>query len=290
MLYREGVLFTLPDEAFVKNSSTQHPDTAPPPYHRRRIIFLGLLFLLFLAVGISVIRHPFFLLLFGFSSPQEQQPSVEEEDNIDADLMTIAALASEEKMSEKFRSGGLGLSRTAWEVLHGKPEALGPSSIAYQDNAYKVVYQQDLVWQIEKSWGTTSPVPKQARARIRRYLPLDSHLTETLTKSDDTIVDVYRSHLLAQLLSPQPPEPPAKKKVRRKRKDLPTESCIVVHRLAKQKVTSTLLHIGSPKPEGYSPPQSQTAPTTTTAGKNPVRNEARKEPPLSGKGKVQGKS
>ena len=112
---------------------------------------------------------------------------------------------------------GLGLTRTSWEVLHGRPESSGPHAVVYQDNTYKVTYQQELVWQIEKSWGTIAPTPQQARARIRRYLPLDSHLTETLTKSDGLIVDIYRSYMLAQLLSPQPAEPPQKKAKRRQK-------------------------------------------------------------------------
>jgi hypothetical protein len=100
--------------------------------------------------------------------------------------------------------------------------------------------------------------------------------------------------MLAQLLSPQPPEPPAKKSKRRP-KDLPTESCIVVHRLNKQKVTSSLLHIGAPKPEGYFPPQSQTAPAKTMVRKEAERKEAaRSDPPKTvtpaSKGRAQGRS
>ena len=239
----------------VKNSSPQQPDTVPSLHHRRRITFLGLLFLLLLAVGISIIRHPTFLSLFGISPPQEQKLNAREEDDTDAEIMTVATPSSEETTTSKFRSGGLGLTRTSWEVLHGRPESSDPHAVVYQDNTYKVTYQRELVWQIEKSWGTTAPTPQQARARIRRYLPLDSHLTETLTKSDGLIVDIYHSHMLAQLLSPQPAEPP-QKKAKRRQKDLPTESCVVVHQLSKQKVTSTLLHVGAPKSEGYLPPQS----------------------------------
>ena len=288
----EGKNFSRHREPRVKKSSPQNLDMSPSLRDRRRVLLLGSLFLLLLALTVSVIRHPSFLVWFGLSSSAPAtMPETDDTDNADVDLITVAALASEETTSGKFRSGGLGLSRTAWEVLHGTPETISPDTLVYQDNTYKVTYQQDLVWQIEKSWGTTSPVPQQVRARIRRYLPLDSHLAETMTKSDDTIVDVYRSHMLAQLLSPQPPEPPAKKS-KRQPKDLPTESCVVVHRLNNQKVISSLLYIGAPKPEGYFPPQSQTAPATTTAtaGKNPVRNEARKEPVPKGKGKSQGQS
>src|SRR5581483_3606084 len=219
----ETLVRTQHDKGPVKNSSPQHLDLVPSSHRRRRVIFLGLLFLLLLAVGISVIRHPFFPFLFGVSSSQGQSPNAEEE-NTDTDVMTVAALASEETAIDKFRSGGLGLTRTSWELLHGKPEALGVDSIVYQDSAYKVTYQQDLVWQIEKSWGTTTPALQQARARIRRYLPLDSRLSETIATSDDIFVDVYRSHMLAQLLSPQPAEPPAEK-AKRRRKGLPTASC-----------------------------------------------------------------
>jgi hypothetical protein len=239
----------------------------------RRALFLGSLCLLLLTLTISVVRHPSFLTLFGLAAPSPVAvPQVDALDDPDLEFMRVAALASEETTSGKFRSGGLGLSRTAWEVLHGTAESTNPDTLIYQDNSYKVTYQQNLVWQIEKSWGKSSPAAQQARTRIRRYLPLDSHLTETIEKSADTIVDVYRSHMLAQLLSPQPPSPPAKKRKRRL-KDLPTERCVVVHQLNKQKVTSSLLHIGAPRPEGYLPPQSQTVPTTTLVNKEPGRKE-----------------
>jgi hypothetical protein len=255
------------------------------------VFFFGLIFLLLLASGVSIIRQPSFLSLVGFSSPpQKQESEADEEDSTQVDFLTVAALSSEETDVRKFRSGGLGLTRTSWEVLHGKPEAVGPVTVVYQEKTYTVMYQQDLVWQIEKSWGTMSPTSREARTRIRRYLPLDSHLAQTLTKSDDTLVDVYRSHMLAQLLSPQPATPPSKKKVKRKRKDLPTESCVVVHRLDKQKVTSTLLHIGAPKPEGYFPPRSQAVPEKTTVSKEPARSDPRKTVSPNSKGRTQGRS
>lgn len=280
----------------MKNSSPSYREVLSSLLHgQRRALLLGGLFLSLLTLTVSIIHHPSFLALFGLSSPPPAVTAQAENlDDADTELIRVATLASEETTSGKFRSGGLGLSRTDWEVLHGTPESPALDLLVYQDNAftYKITYQQNLVWQIEKSWGTTSPVPQQARARIRRYLPLDSHLAETVEKSADTIVDVYRSHMLAQLLSPQPPEPPTKKRKRRP-KDLPTEQCVVVHRLNKQKVISSLLYIGAPKPEGYPLPQSQTAPpptATATPGKNPVRNEARKELAPNSKGKIQGKS
>jgi len=253
---------------------------------------LGLIFLLLLTIGIRVIQQPAFLSLFGFfSSPQKQEREANEEDSTSVDFFTVAALAIEETTVGKFRSGGLGLSQSAWEVLHGQPEQPTSTDVLYQGKTYKVTYQQERVWQIEKSWGMTTPTMKEARTRIRRYLPLDSSFAETVMESDGTIIDVYHSRMLAQLLSPQPTEPTATK-AKRRQKDLPAETCVVVHWLNKQKVSSTLLHIGAPKPEGYPPPQSQTAPppTPATTGKNPVRNEARKESIPSGKGKIQGKS
>ena len=273
----------------MKKPVSYTPDTASLLHRRRRIFLLGLIFLLFLASGISVIRHSSFLSLFGFSSPQNQENDADIDDT-NVDFLTVAAPASEDSDSSKFRSGGLGLTRTSWEVLHGIPEAADPVSVVYQEKTYTVTYQQDLVWQIEKSWGATPPAPQQARTRIRRYLPLDSHLVQTIKKSDDTIVDVYRSHMLAQLLSPQPIERPSKKKVKRKQKDLPTESCVVVHWLTKQKVTSSLLHIGAPKAEGYLPPQSQTVPTKTSTKERSTRSEAGKTATSKEKGRTQGRS
>jgi hypothetical protein len=60
--------------------------------------------------------------------------------------------------------------------------------------------------------------------------------------------------------------------------------------LNKQRVISTLLHIGAPKPEGYFPLRNQTATEKTTAAKDPVQNQAQKEAAPGGKGKAQGKS
>ena len=277
----------------MNKSSPQNPALTLSPRNRGRTLLLGLLFLFLFAIGVRIIQQSSFLPLFGFSSPpQKQDTPTDEDDSTSVDFLTVSTLALEETTAGKFRSGGLGLSRPAWEILHGQPEQPNTTEILYhlyQGKTYKVTYQQDRVWQIEKLWGTTSLTSKEARARIRRYLPLDSHLTETVTKSDDTIVDVYRSHMLAQLLFPQPVEPIATK-IKRQQKELPTESCVVVHRLDKQKVTFTLLHIGAPKPEGYQPVQSQTAPAKTTASKEPTRSELRKAASPSSKGKVQGKS
>ncbi len=275
----------------MKKSSSQNPDTAQSLRNRGKLFLLGSLFLLLLTIGVSVIRQPSFLPWFGLSSPPQEQEheTTDEEEGSAVDLMTVAALSLEETTTGRFRSGGLGLSRTTWEILHGQPEQPSATETLYQGKTYKVTYRQDLVWQIEKSWGTTNPTPKQARTRIRRYLPLDSRLAETVTNSDGLIVDVYRSYMLAQLLSPQPAAPIAKK-TKRRQKDLPTESCVVVHRITKQKVIFTLLHIGSPKPEGYLPPQSQTIPTKTTASKEPAQPEARKAASPNGKGRTQGRS
>jgi hypothetical protein len=165
----------------VKNSLPSYREVFSSFLHgRKREVLLSGLLLLLLALTASVIRHPSFLALFGLaSSPPAVTPQADSLDEADAELLKVAALASEETTSGKFRSGGLGLSRTAWEVLHGTPESTGPDLMVYQDktSTYKITYQQNLVWEIEKAWGTTSPVPQQARARIRRYLPLDSRLT-----------------------------------------------------------------------------------------------------------------
>jgi hypothetical protein len=274
-----------------KNTAPQKSDTALFPYSRVRVLLFGLTFLLLLVAGVRVLQQPSFLPLFGFAPPpQPQKDPAENDESASIDFLTVATLAIEETTAGKFRSGGLGLTRSAWEVLRGEPERPGITEVLYQGQTYKVTYQHDRVWQIEKSWGTTPPTTREVRARVRRYLPLDSHLAETIAKSEDIVVDVYRSHMLARLLSPQPPEPATKKKSKRRPKNLPSEPCVVVHRLSKQRVISTLLHIGAPKPEGYFPPQSQTTPAITTVGKNPLRNEARKEPLPNGKGKIQGKS
>ncbi|MBM4258158.1 MAG: hypothetical protein FJ147_19975 [Deltaproteobacteria bacterium] len=195
------------------------------------MLLLGLIFLLLLIIGVHVVRQPSFLSFLGFSAPPPQpRPAAEEDENASIDFLTVAALAIEETTSGKFRSGGLGLARTAWEVLRGQPERPSISETFYQGKTYRVTYQQERVWQIDKSWGEKTPTVGEARSRVRRYLPLDSSLAETIAKSDQVVVDVYRSHMLAQLLAADPIEPVARKGKRRK-KELPTERCVVVHRL-----------------------------------------------------------
>jgi hypothetical protein len=275
----------------VKNAAPRKPDSALPSHRRVRVFLLGLIFLLLLASGVGVVQHSSFFSLFGSSlPPQRHTQPAEDGESAGPDFLNVATLTVEETTTGKFRSGGLGLARSAWEVLRGQPERPGVIEALYQGKTYKVTYQRGRVWQIEKSWGTPPLTTKEARTRARRYLPLDSHLAETIAKSDDIVVDVYRSHMLAQLLSPQPPEPPTKKKSKRRPKDLPTEACVVVHRLHKQRVTSTLLHIGAPRPEGYLSPQSQTGPEKTAAKEDPVWSDPRKTDVPDGAGRPQGKS
>jgi hypothetical protein len=145
-------------------------------------------------------------------------------------------------LSALVRSGGLGLSRTAWELLHGKPDRIVNEIFLYQGKTYKVTYQHDIVWQLEKAWERPGIALAQVRARIRRYVPLDSHYVRTDTVSDDTVVDIYQSNALAQRLAQAPPRDRGTADLR---EGEPVGTCVAVHYLTQQSVTATLFQIGN---------------------------------------------
>src|SRR5262249_13554389 len=145
-------------------------------------------------------------------------------------------------LARGFRSGGLGLSRTAWELLHGKPDRVANEIFLYQGKTYKVTYQHDMVWQLERAWERPGITLDQVRARIRRYFPLDSHYIRTDTVSDETIIDIYHSDALARRLAQTPQREPSTAALR---EGEPVGTCVAVHYLTQQSVMATLFQIGN---------------------------------------------
>jgi hypothetical protein len=93
-----------------------------------------------------------------------------------------------------FRSGGLGLTREAWEARYGAPleTVLGVTIYA---GGLSVVYRNDKVWSITQGWETERTFD-EARAMAKTLLPADSTLVEMYTTSIGQRVDRSQSETL----------------------------------------------------------------------------------------------
>ena len=197
----------------------------------RKPMFLitGLLVLL----GIAVVVRRFTPL------PSQPLPVPSQEQRPEEALLSDPLPQAEDITTRGFQSGGLGLSRSAWEVLRGKPQRDGEWFL-YQGKIYSVSYQQGIVWQLKCTWKRPGVDLVQTRARARRYLPLDSRHQQTLTSTTETVVEQYFSQALAQLLaqtSKTDPQPQYSLEQR--------GTYTVTHTLEKDRVIETLFQIGS---------------------------------------------
>jgi hypothetical protein len=193
------------------------------------LIITGLLVLLGLAVVVWRLTPLPSLPLSPL--PQKQPP----EEALPGDPLP----QTEDITTRGFQSGGLGLSRSAWEVLRGKPQRDGEWFL-YQGKMYSVSYQQDIVWQLKCTWKRPGFDLVQTRARARRYLPLDSRRQKTLTATAETVIEQYFSQALAQLLAQRSktdphPQPSLEQQ----------GTYTVTHTLDKEQVIETLFQIGS---------------------------------------------
>jgi hypothetical protein len=124
------------------------------------LIITGLLVLLGLTVVVWQLTP---LPSLPLSPPPQKQPP---EEALPSDPLP----QTEDITTRGFQSGGLGLSRSAWEVLRGKPQHIGDWFL-YQGQTYSVSYHQGIVWQLKCTWKRPGFDLVQARARARRYLP-----------------------------------------------------------------------------------------------------------------------
>lgn len=226
--------------------------------HRFPIAFLISFFGVLLIILLAVFFHQVSTL---HAPPQPQQ----REKTATVDVPSPLEFSDErvqEITTQGFRSGGLGLERTAWEVLHGKAEATDENEASYHKESYHVVYQQGLVWQLAKQWKPPGIPLAQARSRVRRYLPLDVQSIGNVSSSTDLVVDQYQSPTLARQLAPLISALADKNK--KKTPNAPSHFCVAVHRLEKQYVTETLVHIGEPRTAGYPSPPLPPPQVTTT--------------------------
>ncbi len=96
-----------------------------------------------------------------------------------------------------FESGGLGLSREDWEQLHGAPTRDTDGLVAYEDDVYLVIYQDDKVWNLTAYPESGEAVPlAEARALGKGLIPQDAKKVKTYKPDADRVVDVHRSKSL----------------------------------------------------------------------------------------------
>ena len=75
-------------------------------------------------------------------------------------------------------SGGIGLTRPAWEAVHGSGNP-GQTLVAYENGTYAVGFQDDVVTFIEVSWPGPGLQMDAAESSVRDLLPGDARLDET---------------------------------------------------------------------------------------------------------------
>jgi hypothetical protein len=134
--------------------------------------------------------------------------------------------------ADSFASGGLGVSRSAWEAQHGAGSAEGGFE-SYEEKTFVVGYQGDRISHLEFLFNPAIDLDA-ARAQGKPLLPADSQLIRTYTTADGRTVDLYRSATLAARFADAPSlwaggEP---------------GDCIVLYRQASGRVASILLSLG----------------------------------------------
>jgi hypothetical protein len=152
---------------------------------------------LFTLFGIAVVVHRFTPVP---PPPPPPPPVPSSEQPSEEPLFSDPIPPAEDVTTRGFQSGGLGLSRAAWEMLRGKPQQDGEWFL-YRGKTFAVAYQQDQVWRLKCAWKRPGLALDQVRAKTRRYLPLDSRRQHTLSATADTVIEQYFSPTLAQRLT-----------------------------------------------------------------------------------------
>jgi hypothetical protein len=101
-----------------------------------------------------------------------------------------------------FASGGLGLSREAWEQSHGAPTNVS-LFLDYDDGRVIVGLSDNNIWHIERVWPASDAATLEAaRDEARNYLPADATLSQSVDKGEGSVVDVYSSPSLTSRFAP----------------------------------------------------------------------------------------
>jgi hypothetical protein len=94
-----------------------------------------------------------------------------------------------------YQSGGLGLSREAWEARYGTPtdETVESTGVYFYQNNSSVMYMGGHAWHINHNINDTGIPVEDAREITRQFLPEDAAFIETYTNENGQLVDLYHS-------------------------------------------------------------------------------------------------
>jgi hypothetical protein len=68
----------------------------------------------------------------------------------------------------------------------------------YQEGAFAVQYEEEVIYHLERRWRSRDVVPiEDARNLVKRFIPSDSTLLQTINSSNGRIIDRYHSDWLA---------------------------------------------------------------------------------------------
>mgnify|MGYP006912949676 CR=1 FL=1 len=112
----------------------------------------------------------------------------------------VAPEEDEPEPEVSFESGGLGLSRKAWEAIHGKSDGEPiPGFQSYEHGSYLIIFIENRIWHLEVDLPDSAPVSlDEARSLSSLLLPADSLYVETYELPDrGIIVDRLHSESLA---------------------------------------------------------------------------------------------
>jgi hypothetical protein len=105
-----------------------------------------------------------------------------------------------------FASGGLGLSRSEWERLHGAPTRDDGLFLSYKDGAYVATFVYGNLHHAERVWGDRNPVTLQVAREVGKTLiPVDAQLVRSYVAPGSRDVDLYRSESLKTRFAPDDP-------------------------------------------------------------------------------------
>lgn len=93
-------------------------------------------------------------------------------------LVPAVAWAGGLRQSEDVVSGGIGLSRAAWEEEHDAGES-EQGYVTYEGGSYYVQYRDDVVSFLEFGWTNPGVTFEEAEAAVLALIPSDARLAET---------------------------------------------------------------------------------------------------------------
>ncbi len=100
------------------------------------------------------------------------------------------------------RSGGIGLPRDRWEIIHGSPDPRSGRFVVYGNGTFIVDYEAGRLWFLEKVWRNGETV-KLADARLNAavLMPLDSVLAKTSEQTATRLTEHYTSADMLKVLT-----------------------------------------------------------------------------------------